>query len=198
MTWSRSSQSLHYLEFCWSLYPVALSVWHMNSAGMTVHLQQVNWYDKGNVVWLLDSLSGKYVVQTFMHSLIAILIIERAIQIWHIKNPLTQFRYRIMTLILPACMLPIYQLINFDRVPFFSAGQCHIQHERMAFHGDMDLVPLSAIFMLLWQVLLLFFFCRKSSCFKDILARKGDDFYSTYSSDPEIDDLAKKLSQKLG
>ena len=105
-----------------------------------------------------------------------------------------------MTLILPACMLPLYQLINFDRGSFsFRQDNAIFSMNTWLSMEIWDLVPLSTLFMLLLGGTSVVFFLQEViPVFKDILARRGDDFYSSFSSDPEIDDLAKQLSQKLG
>lgn len=151
-------------------------------------------------MWLLDSLSGTYVVQTFLHSLIAILIIERAMKIWHIYNPLTQFRYRIMTLILPVCMLPLYQLINPGRSSFpFRQDKAIFSMNEWLSLEIWDVVPLSMIFMLvLAGTSLVFFLQEVVPVMRDVFARRGRDLRPYFYSDPELDDLARKLSEKLG
>ena len=151
-------------------------------------------------MWLLDSLFGMYVVQTFLHSLIAILIIERAMKIWNIKNPGTQFRYRIMTVILPVFMLPFYHLINFERSSFF------FRQEKALFNMNSwlsieiwNVIPLSTLFMLLLAGTSLVFFLQEMlPVIRDVLARKGNDTYDTVDPDREISDLVRKMSEKLG
>jgi beta-lactamase regulating signal transducer with metallopeptidase domain len=151
-------------------------------------------------VWLLDSLPGIYVVQTFLHSLSAILIIERAMQIWQVRNPLTQFRYRIMTLILPVCMLPLYHLIDFERSSFaFRQEKAIFSMNRWLSLEIWDLVPLTSVFMVLLAVTSVVFFLQEVvPIVRDLLARKGDDSYFRLPSDPAIDDLTRQMSEKLG
>lgn len=151
-------------------------------------------------MWLLDSLPGIYVVQSFLHSLIAILVIERAMQIWHIKNPLAQFRYRIMTLVLPACMLPLYQLINFERGSFsFRQEQAIFSMNTWLSIEIWDLVPLSTLFaLLLAGTSLVFLLQEMMPVMRDVFARKGRGPNGNFYSVPEIDELAKQMSEKLG
>ncbi len=151
-------------------------------------------------MWLLDSLFGTYVVQTFLHSLIAILIIERAMKIWHIHNPLTQFRYRIMTLLLPVCMLPLYQLINFGR------GSFNFRQEKAIFSMDRwlsldmwGLVPLASVFTLLLAATSFVFFLQEVvPIMRDAFARKREDPYVSLSSDPGVDEFTRQMSGQLG
>ena len=150
-------------------------------------------------MWLLDSLSGIYVVQTFLHSLIAILIIERAMKIWHIHNPLTQFRYRIMTLVLPVCMLPLYQLINPGRSSFpFRQDSALFSMNKWLSLEIWDLVPLRTVFIIILAGTSFVFFLQEVlPIMRDVFARKGRDLSSQFYSDPGIDDLARQMSEKL-
>lgn len=151
-------------------------------------------------MWLLDSLSGIYVVQTFLHSLIAILIIERALKIWHIHNPLTKFRYRIMTLVLPVCMLPLYYLINSGRSSFsFQQEDAIFSMNKWLSLEILDLVPMRIVFMLILAGTSFVFFLQEvMPIMRDVFARKGRDLNSHFYSDPGIDDLAGQMSEKLG
>jgi Zn-dependent protease with chaperone function len=151
-------------------------------------------------VWLLNSPAGSYVVQTFLHSLIAILIIERAMQIWQIRNPLTQFRYRIMTLVLPVCMLPLYYLIDIGR------GSYSFREELAIFSMDKwlsleiwDAIPLTVLFMLLLAATSFVFFLQEViPIMRDALARRVDDLQLHLPADPEIVDLTLQMSEELG
>jgi Zn-dependent protease with chaperone function len=151
-------------------------------------------------VWLLDSLPGIYAVQTFLHSLIAILIIERAMQIWNIHNPLTQFRYRIMTLLLPACMMPIYQLINLERNSFsFQQDRAIFSMNRWLSMEIWDLVPLSTVFMLLLAGTSFVFFLQEMlPVMRDVFARREGDTHQVLLPDPVLDELVHQMSEELG
>lgn len=62
-----------------------------------------------------NSYIGMYIAQAFCHSLIAALIVDRAIQSWGIRSPLIQFRFRLIVLLLPIFSFPLYQIINPNR-----------------------------------------------------------------------------------
>lgn len=151
-------------------------------------------------MWLLDSLPGTYVVQSFLHSLIAIVIIERAMQIWRIKNPLAQFRYRIMTLALPVCMLPLYQLINFERGSFFfRQEQAIFSMNKWLSLEIWGLVPFSSLFILLLTgTSIVFLLQEMMPVMREVFAGKRSVRYINRSSGQEIDDLAAHMSEKLG
>jgi hypothetical protein len=141
-----------------------------------------------------------YAVQTFLHSLIAILVIERALQTFQIKNPRTQFRYRIMTLLLPACMLPLYQLVNADRGSFsFRQDHAIFSMNKWLSMEIWNLVPLSAIFMfLLAGTSFVFFLQEMMPVMRDVLARKRNDPYRVLSPCDGVDELVQQMSEQLG
>jgi beta-lactamase regulating signal transducer with metallopeptidase domain len=56
-----------------------------------------------------------YVIQTVLHAFIALIIIELSFYAWDIKDHLSRFRYRLMPLVLPIFMYPLYQIITPER-----------------------------------------------------------------------------------
>lgn len=150
-------------------------------------------------MWLLNSLIGIYVVQTFLHSLIAVIIIERAIQIWDIKNPVTLFRYRLMTLILPILMFPVYHVINFNRNSlFFREEEALFNINRWLLIDIWDLVTVSNLLLVFLAGTSIIFFIQ------EIVPILKDTFFSGnyknrfLSPNPEIDAMVNSLSNDLG
>jgi Zn-dependent protease with chaperone function len=121
-------------------------------------------------------------------------------KIWHIHNPLTKFRYRIMTLALPVCMLPLYYLINSGRSSFsFQQDSAIFSMNKWLSLEIWDLVPLRIIFMLILAGTSFVFFLQEvMPVMRDVFARKGRARRSNFYSDPGIDDLAGQMSEKLG
>jgi hypothetical protein len=68
-----------------------------------------------NFSGFFNSYPGMYIAQSFMHSLIAAVITDRALQFWNIGNPLIRQRFRLIVVVLPALLFPFYQAINPDR-----------------------------------------------------------------------------------
>ncbi len=56
-----------------------------------------------------------YLIQTVLHSFIALVIIELSFYAWDIQDHLSRFRYRLLPLILPIFMFPLYQVLTPDR-----------------------------------------------------------------------------------
>lgn len=56
-----------------------------------------------------------YMAQAFCHSIITFIIVERAVHLWRISNPLIRQRFGLLVILLPALSFPLYQLINPER-----------------------------------------------------------------------------------
>ncbi|MEW5744334.1 MAG: M56 family metallopeptidase [Nitrospirota bacterium] len=55
------------------------------------------------------SYPGMYIVQSFVHALVAALVVDRALQAWNIRDPLTRQRFRFLVVLLPLVLFPLYQ-----------------------------------------------------------------------------------------
>lgn len=62
-----------------------------------------------------DSYPGMYIAQSFCHSLIAAIIVDRSIQAWKITNPAVRQRFSFIVILIPIFSFPLYQIINPDR-----------------------------------------------------------------------------------
>jgi len=65
-----------------------------------------------NISGLLNTYPGMYMAQAFCHSIIAFIIVERAMRLWRINNPLIRQRFGLLVILLPIVSFPTYQLIN--------------------------------------------------------------------------------------
>jgi Zn-dependent protease with chaperone function len=63
-----------------------------------------------------NSYLGIYLAESFFHSLIAAVIIERAMHGWRIRDPIVRQRFLLIVIVLPVFSFPIYQLVNSDRI----------------------------------------------------------------------------------
>jgi Zn-dependent protease with chaperone function len=56
-----------------------------------------------------------YLAQSFLHSLIAALIVDTALLAWKIEAPVIRQRFRLLVIVLPIISFPLYQFITPDR-----------------------------------------------------------------------------------
>jgi Zn-dependent protease with chaperone function len=64
-----------------------------------------------------------YVTQSFLHALIAVIVVDMAIEAWKIDNPSVRQRFRFAVILFAIVSFPLYQLINPERSSvFFRTG----------------------------------------------------------------------------
>jgi len=56
-----------------------------------------------------------YLAQSFLHSLIAALIVDTALLAWKIEEPVIRQRFRLLVIVLPIISFPLYQMITPER-----------------------------------------------------------------------------------
>lgn len=151
-------------------------------------------------MWLLNSFIGSYIIQTVLHSLIAILMVERAIQIWEIRSSLALFRYRLMTLILPVMMIPVYSLFSPDRGAFlFREERALLNINRWLAVEIWDVIPVSSIFLFVLSVTaVVFLFQEVIPILRDVFAKRGGGEYCPLPPDEAIEAMVADLSRDLG
>lgn len=62
-----------------------------------------------------NSSVGMYIAQAFLHSLIAALVVDRAIQAWGVTSPLMRQRFSLIVILFPIVSFPLYQMVNPER-----------------------------------------------------------------------------------
>jgi Zn-dependent protease with chaperone function len=127
-------------------------------------------------------------------------MIERAIQAWNIKDPLSIFRYRIMTLILPVSMFPLYNLINLNRNSIiFREETALLNINRWLTIELWGIIPVGTILLIfLLGTAVIFFLQEVIPIIKDSFPRKKNDDLNTFPVDRETDSMATELSKLLG
>ncbi len=97
-----------------------------------------------------------YIMQTILHSFTALIIIELSFYAWDIQDHLSRFRYRLMPLVLPIFMFPLYQVLSPDR------GTWHFRLTTALFdsHRWLDLKVLNTypVALMILSVLVVFSF----------------------------------------
>lgn len=114
-----------------------------------------------NVSGFLGSYPGMYMAQTFFHSLIAFIIIDRAMHIWTIQNPLVRQRFQMMVLLLPVLAFPLYQLINPARGSLSFRLQSLFDINRWLNLELWGLIPLWPVFFGIAAITTLIFFFQE-------------------------------------
>lgn len=60
----------------------------------------------------VSSYWGMYVVQSVLHSLVALTLVECAFLAWNLKEPRVKQRFRLLVILLPVVSYPVYQLLS--------------------------------------------------------------------------------------
>lgn len=71
----------------------------------------------------LNSSLGQYLVQTVFHSVIIAFVVESLLRVWHIQEPFSQIKFRLLVLLLPVLYLPFFYLLYPPRAGVYFHGQ---------------------------------------------------------------------------
>ncbi len=66
-----------------------------------------------------ETYIGMFMLQSIVHSVVTLLIVEMSLRIWEVNIARERFRYRLLVLILPFFMFPVFQLVNPERGSFY-------------------------------------------------------------------------------
>ncbi len=110
---------------------------------------------------LFDSYPGMYIVQSFLHLTISAVIVNAAIKVWDISNPLITQRYRFLAIIFPIFSFPLYQLINPERGSIFFRERAVFDSGRWLSLAIFDKMPLGLLFILLLSVTTMVFLLQE-------------------------------------
>ena len=110
-----------------------------------------------NFSHFLNSFTGMYMAQAFCHSVIAALIVDRAIQAWRISNPLIRQRFSLIVMVFPLLSFPVYQIINPDRGSLSFRLEALFDINRWLNMELWGKLPLSMIFILILSTTTLVF-----------------------------------------
>ncbi len=96
-----------------------------------------------------NSWPGMYLAQSFLHSLIAALVVDTALIAWKIENPAVRQRFRLLVIVLPIASLPFYQLFVTERGSALFRLDAVFNINRWLHLELWGAVPLGALFLLL-------------------------------------------------
>jgi beta-lactamase regulating signal transducer with metallopeptidase domain len=114
-----------------------------------------------NLSDLFNSYFGIYIAQSFCHSIIAFITVDRAIFLWNINNPLIRQRFRLIVVLTPVFSFPVYQIINPERnsISFRMGALFDINRWlNLEFWGA---VPISLFFIIILLITTLVFFFQE-------------------------------------
>lgn len=106
-----------------------------------------------------NSWQGMYLAQMFLHSLVAAIIVDTALLAWSIENPLVRLRFRLLVLLLPPVLFPVYQAIDPERGSAVSRLHALFDINRwldLEFWGTVQLGVLFLLVLLFTTALFLF------------------------------------------
>lgn len=72
-----------------------------------------------NIANFFYTYPGMYLTQSFLHALIAMILVDMAIQAWKIDNPSVRQRFRYAIILYAIASFPLYQLMNPERSSVF-------------------------------------------------------------------------------
>lgn len=102
-----------------------------------------------------------YIAQSLVHSFVAAIIVDRAIQIWGIKNPAARQRFRFMVIFLPIILFPVYQAVTPERGAISFRLDALLDINGWLSLKIWDTIPISSLFILLMAVTTLIFFLQE-------------------------------------
>ncbi len=104
---------------------------------------------------------GMYIAQAFSHSLIAALIVDRAIQAWKITNPVVRQRFSLIVMIFPIFSFPLYQTINPQRDSISFRLEALFDINRWLNIELWGKIPLNVLFLLMLSAVALIFLIQE-------------------------------------
>jgi hypothetical protein len=105
----------------------------------------------------LNSYAGMYVVQAFCHSLIAAVVIDRALRAWKISDPVIRQRFSLAVILFPIISFPLYQALNPGRSSVLFRLNALFDSNRWLDMELWDTIPLSLLFLLMLIITSLIF-----------------------------------------
>lgn len=106
-----------------------------------------------------DTYLGMYITQSFCHSTVAFIIVERTLYVWKITDPVIRQRFRIFIVLSAVFSMPLYQLLNPDRGSIAFRQSSLFDSKRWLYLELPGPIPLGMIFIaILFMTTLIFLF----------------------------------------
>lgn len=107
------------------------------------------------------SYIGMYIAQAFCHSLIAAMLVDRAVQAWGVTSPLVRQRFSLIVMLFPIASFPLYQLINPARGSVSFRMEALFDINRWLNLELWGVVPLNLLFVFMLAVTTLVFIVQE-------------------------------------
>ncbi len=146
----------------------------------------------------LDFYLCMYVVQSIVHSVIALFLVEMSLRIWKILSARDRFTYRLLVLLMPLLMFPLFQLVNPDRGSVYFIEDSAIFSSARWLRTELWGTPLVLflfVFVLLATSILTYL--QEISVILSNLWNKKTEERTLRASEEQIDLMVSELSRTL-
>ncbi len=97
-----------------------------------------------------NSYPGFYIVQSFFHSVISVLVVEIAIKAWRIQNPTVRQRFLFIVIFFPLISFPLFQFLNPRRTSLYFRLDALLDTSRWVNMDLWGIVPVRYGFLLVF------------------------------------------------
>lgn len=104
---------------------------------------------------------GMYATQSFLHALVATILVDMAIEAWKIDNPLARQRFRFTVILYAILSFPVYQIINPERGSVLFRGNAVFDSNQWLSMELFGILPLRWFFVALMSITALVFFFQE-------------------------------------
>lgn len=110
---------------------------------------------------LFYTYPGMYATQSFLHALVATILVDMAIEAWKIDNPLARQRFRFSVILFAILSFPVYQIINPERGSVLFRGNAVFDSNQWFSMELFGIIPLRWFFVALMSISTLVFLLQE-------------------------------------
>jgi Zn-dependent protease with chaperone function len=148
-----------------------------------------------DISWFFNSYPGMFIAQSFSHSLIAAIIVGRAIKAWRITDPILKQKFLFLVVIIPLFSFPAYQLINPARKSIAFRLGALFDMNRWLNLEILGKISLSVLFIIMLSITaLVFFFQEALPIIRHTFTSPKPDFHA---KNPAPDSIVLGALEKL-
>jgi Zn-dependent protease with chaperone function len=148
-----------------------------------------------NISNFFNAYPGIHILQAFLHSLTAAVIVDRSIHAWGVTSPLIRQRFRLIAILAPVFSYPLYQIINPGRGSIYFRLDALFDSARWLNLELWGKVPVSIFFIAMLAATALIFLVQELI---PIMGHAAESKRSEIEWDrPDKDSLALKAVESL-